>query len=106
MRLRPLHNVSIKHKINFVVMLKATVAALIALAAFVIHDSVTARQKMARDLMIITDTVANNSSAASLELLASRRDFSDTASLLALLERYSQEASELLVTMIEEKICA
>jgi two-component system, sensor histidine kinase and response regulator len=58
-----LGNLSIRRKLNVIVMITTTAALLLAFAAFVIYDTVAARQKIVRDLSMMSEIVANNSTA-------------------------------------------
>jgi two-component system, sensor histidine kinase and response regulator len=56
-------NLSIKRKLNVIVMITTTAALLLAFTAFVIYDTVAARKKLVRDLSMMSEIVANNSTA-------------------------------------------
>jgi two-component system sensor histidine kinase/response regulator len=62
--LRYLQNLSIKQKLNFIVVLTTTVALLLAFGAFLVYDLVAAREKIAQDLAIVTDIVTNSGAEA------------------------------------------
>jgi len=57
-------NLSIKKKLNFISILTTSVALLISFIALIAYDTITARQKMARDLSMMAQGVASNSTAA------------------------------------------
>jgi signal transduction histidine kinase/CheY-like chemotaxis protein len=58
-----MRNISIKRKLNLIVMATTTVTLLIGFSAFVTYDTVIAREALVRDLSMIFDVVANNSTA-------------------------------------------
>src|SRR6188508_78038 len=58
-----LRNLSIKRKLNVIVMITTTAALLLAFTAFVTYDTLAARKKMIRDLSMMSEIVANNSTA-------------------------------------------
>jgi hypothetical protein len=58
-----LGNLSIKRKLNVIVMITTTAALLLAFTVFVIYDTLAARKKLARDLSMMSEIVANNSTA-------------------------------------------
>jgi signal transduction histidine kinase/DNA-binding response OmpR family regulator len=59
-----LQNLSIRTKLTFIVLFTTTLALAISFAALVVYDDVSARGKMARDLSMMAELVANNSTAA------------------------------------------
>jgi len=59
-----IRDLSLRGKLNLIVMLTTGVALLIAFAVVVAYDIVTSRREMARDLSIVAEVVANNSTAA------------------------------------------
>src|SRR5438034_6271433 len=61
---RYIRNLSIRHKLNLIVMLTTTVALFTAFAAFILYDAVSARQEMSLNLSIMANIVAANSTAA------------------------------------------
>jgi hypothetical protein len=58
-----LRNISIKRKLNLIVMATTTAALFLAFGAFVVYDSVSARKELVRDLSMMSNIVANNSTA-------------------------------------------
>ena len=58
-----MRDISIKWKLNHIVMLTTTAALVLAFAAFMTYDAITARQKLGRDLFMMAEIVANNSTA-------------------------------------------
>ncbi|HYR89233.1 MAG TPA: response regulator [Terriglobia bacterium] len=62
--MRYIRNLSIKHKLNLIVMLTTTVALLSAFAVLVAYDVINARRQMIRNLSMMAEVVANNSTAA------------------------------------------
>ncbi len=59
-----IRDLSIKRKLNLIVMLTTSAALLAAFAALLVFDLVTTRRNMIRSLSMMTETVANNSTAA------------------------------------------
>jgi len=59
-----IRNLSIKRKLNFIVMLTTTSALLLAFTGFISYDTIAARQRLARDLRMMSEIVANYSTAA------------------------------------------
>ncbi len=59
-----LTHLSIRTKLTWIVLLTTTVALAVSFIALGIYDSFTAREKMARDLSMMAELVANNSTAA------------------------------------------
>ena len=57
-------NLSIKQKLNLIVMVTTCVALLFAFAALVVYDNVVTRSKISRDVSIMADMIAANSTAA------------------------------------------
>ncbi len=55
---------SISQKLKLVIMLPSSIALLVACAAFVAYDMVSARQTMANDLLTLTKIIGTNSTAA------------------------------------------
>lgn len=62
--MRFMANLSIKHKLNFIVMLTTSVALLLAFTALVAYDVIATRREMVRSLSMMAEIVANNSTAA------------------------------------------
>jgi signal transduction histidine kinase/DNA-binding response OmpR family regulator len=62
--MRPFRNLSIKHKLNLIVLLVSGVALLLASASFMAYDFVTSRHAMVRDLTTLAEMIGNNSTAA------------------------------------------
>lgn len=58
-----IENLSIKRKLNLIVMGTTTAALLLAFAAFIAYDTIAARQNMVENLSLTTQIVANSSSA-------------------------------------------
>src|SRR5437763_14034513 len=64
MSVQYIRNLSIKKKLNFIVMLTTGAALILAFAGFIAYAIFTTRLDMARNLSIMAESVANNSSAA------------------------------------------
>jgi signal transduction histidine kinase/DNA-binding response OmpR family regulator len=62
--MRPLHDLSIRHKLTLITMLTSVVVLLLACSAFLGYELFTFRKTMERDLSILGDVIANNSTAA------------------------------------------
>jgi len=62
--MRFIANLSIKQKLNLIVMVTTCVALLFAFAALLAYDVVATRSKMSRDVSIMADMIAANSTAA------------------------------------------
>src|SRR6185436_14173617 len=58
-----MRNLSIRRKLNVIVMITTTAALLLAFTAFVTYDTVAARKKLVRDLSMMSEIVANNTTA-------------------------------------------
>ncbi len=58
-----LRNLSIKQKLNLIVMTTTTAALVLAFIAIVTYDSIAAKQKIVTDLTMMCQIVANNSTA-------------------------------------------
>ena len=58
-----IRNLSIRRKLNVIVMITTTAALLLAFTAFVIYDTLAARKKIVRDLSMMSEIVANSSTA-------------------------------------------
>jgi len=58
-----IQNLSIKRKLNVIVMITTTAALLLAFTAFVTYDTLAAQKKLVRDLSMMSEIVANNSTA-------------------------------------------
>jgi signal transduction histidine kinase/DNA-binding response OmpR family regulator len=58
-----IENLSIKRKLNLIVMGTTTAALLLAFAAFMTYDTIAARRNIVEDLSLATQIVANNSTA-------------------------------------------
>jgi signal transduction histidine kinase/CheY-like chemotaxis protein len=56
-------NLSIKHKLNLIVVATTTAALILAFVALMLYDSHQTRQKMVQDLSMMAQIVANNSTA-------------------------------------------
>ena len=62
--MRFLHDLSIRHKLTLITMLTSVVVLLLACGAFLSYELFTFRRTMERDLSILGDVIANNSTAA------------------------------------------
>ena len=62
--MRLLHDLSIRHKLTLITMLTSVVVLLLACGAFLGYELFTFRRTMERDLSILGDVIANNSTAA------------------------------------------
>ena len=62
--MRFLHDLSIRHKLTLITMLTSVVVLLLACGAFMSYELITFRRTMERDLSILGDVIANNSTAA------------------------------------------
>ncbi len=62
--MRRLRDLSIKQKLNAVIMLTTSVALVLSFAILVIYDVINTREEMSRDLSMIAEIVAGNSAAA------------------------------------------
>ena len=62
--MRALRDLSIRTKLTFITMLTSIVALVLACSAFLGYELVTFRTSMSRDLAILGDVIANNSTAA------------------------------------------
>ncbi len=62
--MRFLHDLSIRHKLTLITMLTSVIVLLLACGAFLGYELLTFRKSMARDLSILGDVIANNSTAA------------------------------------------
>src|SRR5258706_10645709 len=58
------HNLPIKHKLRFVVMVTVTVALVVACAGVLAYDQVTTRNSMRNDLDVLAEIFSANSTAA------------------------------------------
>src|SRR6266446_5696041 len=59
-----IRDLSIKQKLNTIVMLTTGTALFLGFVAFVAYDIMTSRQNIARNLSMMAEIVANNSTAA------------------------------------------
>ena len=57
-------NLSIKQKLNFIVMVTTCIALLFAFASFVAYDVVATRAKMSNIVSMLAEMIAANSTAA------------------------------------------
>jgi len=57
-------NISIKGKLTWVIMVTSSIALLIACFAFVLIDRITFKKKMVKDLCVLSEIIADNSTAA------------------------------------------
>jgi signal transduction histidine kinase/CheY-like chemotaxis protein len=64
MTMRPFRNLSIKHKLNLIILLVSVVALLLASASFMAYDFVISQRAMVHDLTTLAEMVGNNSTAA------------------------------------------
>jgi PAS domain S-box-containing protein len=64
LRIRFFANKSIKGKLTWVIMVTSSIALLLACLAFILIDRVTFKKKMVRDLCVLSEIVADNSTAA------------------------------------------
>ena len=62
--MRFLHDLSIRHKLTLITMLTSVVVLLLACGAFLGYELFTFRRTMERDLSILGEVIANNSTAA------------------------------------------
>jgi len=62
--MRLLHDLSIRHKLTLITVMTSVVVLLLACGAFLGYESFTFRRTMERDLSILGDVIANNSTAA------------------------------------------
>ena len=58
-----LQNLSIRRKLTLITMLTSVVALVLACGAFLSYELITFRGTMSRDLSILGDVIANNSTA-------------------------------------------
>jgi len=62
--MQPFRNLSIKHKLNLIILLVSLVALLLASVSFMAYDFVISRRAMVRDLTTLAEMIGNNSTAA------------------------------------------
>ena len=63
MRVRPFRDISIKQKLTCIIMLTSTVTLFLAVTAFVANDVVNLRDAMVKDITILSQIIASNSTA-------------------------------------------
>ena len=83
--MRPFRDLSIKRKLEGVILITSTVALLLACGTFVTYELIAYRRTMAQDLTTLADVLANNSTAA-----LAFKNASDAQEILGALKKESR----------------